>query len=135
MPETTFRWAPQTIVDQLLHKGFPEIIRELRDWVAIPSVSDPEKAAPGAPFGPEAGRMLDAFIRTAEKWGFTTTYKHPDGYYAYAEVGTGKQIIDIPGHGDVVDAGNPADWDNGDPWKLETKTLPDGTVVFVGRGV
>ncbi len=73
----------------------------------IPSVCD--EGAGGLPFGPEVDRALRQALATAAGLGLRVHYD-PGGYYGYAEVGDGPEILGVLGHVDVVPAGNLEDW-------------------------
>ncbi|MGL5963504.1 MAG: Xaa-His dipeptidase, partial [Fusobacteriaceae bacterium] len=89
----------------------PELIESIKEIVAIPSVLDEE--AKDTPFGKEIDRCLDKTLELCEKLGFKI-YKDPKGYYGYAEMGEGDEMIGILGHLDVVPAGDIEKW-NSDP--------------------
>ncbi|PWG01057.1 M20 family metallopeptidase [Levilactobacillus bambusae] len=72
-------------------------------------------AEPNAPFGAGVRHALDEVIAIAAELGFKT-YEDPEGYYGYAETGSGSELFGIIGHVDVVPAGDPKDWD-ADPFK------------------
>lgn len=85
-------------------------------------------AVENAPFGKGVRQALDTAVSIANKLGFQTTV-HPEGYYAYAEIGTGKEMLGVLGHLDVVPADDVENW-NTPPFELTEK---DG--LFYGRGV
>lgn len=100
-------------------------VKALERIIAVPSYNAP--AADGAPFGQGIRNALDEMMKICEKLGFKT-YEDPDGYYGYAEVGSGEKIFGVICHLDTVPAGDLAKWDQ-DPFK--------GTVVndaVYGRG-
>lgn len=92
----------------------PELIESIKELVAVPSVL--EENAVGTPFGKEIDRCLDMALETCRKLGFRV-FKDPAGYYGYAEMGEGKEMIGILGHLDVVPAGDLDKW-NSDPFKV-----------------
>lgn len=104
---------------------FPAYRADLEKMVSIPSVNAPEE--PGAPFGPAVGQVLDAALSVADRFGFLT-YRDPDGYYGYAQVGEGQELFAILGHLDVVPAGDADTWQT-NPFEMTEK---DG--VLYGRG-
>lgn len=63
----------------------------------------------GAPFGAAIDACLDEAIALATEMGFRT-YRDPEGYYGYVEMGTGPEQLAILCHVDVVPAGDAADW-------------------------
>ncbi|WP_108651669.1 Sapep family Mn(2+)-dependent dipeptidase [Dongshaea marina] len=100
-------------------------LAELAEWVSIASVN--QKGSAPAPFGEPIDRCLERALSFCEQLGFRT-YKDPSGYYGYAEIGEGEQMLGILGHLDVVPAGARALWSS-DPF---TATIRDGAVY--GRG-
>lgn len=102
-----------------------EAIEDLSKIVGIASYN--EKAESKAPFGKGPKKALEQVLAITEKLGFKT-YEDPDGYYGYADIGTGDQTFGIVGHMDEVPAGNLEAWDVG-PYKLTEK---DGKLY--GRG-
>lgn len=60
-------------VDSWLDAHRSEFLADLLDWVSIPSVSDENHAAPGAPFGPNVARMLDRVRERATELGFESS--------------------------------------------------------------
>lgn len=99
------------------------MIKDLTELVAIPSVAAP--ALPGAPFGKENRRALDAFLGIARRLGLSVGEK--DGYAGWAEYGEGELRTGMLAHLDVVPAGD--GWAT-PPFALSIK---DGTMY--GRGV
>lgn len=79
----------------------------LIELVRIPSVCD--EGAEGFPFGPEIDCALRKALEIAAGLGFRVHYGE-GGYYGYAEVGEGSEMLGILGHLDVVPAGNLDDW-------------------------
>ncbi|HMT21599.1 MAG TPA: M20/M25/M40 family metallo-hydrolase, partial [Promineifilum sp.] len=79
----------------------------LIELVRIPSVCD--EGAGGFPFGPAVDRALRKALEIAAGVGFRVHYGE-GGYYGYAEVGDGPEMLGILGHLDVVPPGNPGDW-------------------------
>lgn len=76
----------------------------LRQWIAIPSLkADP---APGAPFGAELARMLEAALKSCRDLGFET--RNLDGYIGEAWMGEGddEDALAILAHVDVVPVGD-----------------------------
>ena len=80
-----------------------ELIREIQDVVRIPSVSRPDQAAPGAPFGPECRRVLDHMLARGKSWGFRT--RDLDGWAGTVSMGDEERAIGIVAHLDVVPVG------------------------------
>jgi len=98
---------------------------DLASLVAIPSILEEKKA--GMPFGENIDLALRTVLSISADLGFKT-YRDPDGYYGYAEVGEGEEMIGILGHIDVVPSGNIGLW-NTDPFE---GVIKDG--LMFGRG-
>lgn len=98
----------------------------LKALVRIPSVLDESSA--DLPFGPGIDNALRTTLQIADGLGFRTRYG-AGGYYGYAEVGEGEDLIGILGHLDVVPPGDLEAWhsDPFDPVEKEGK--------LYGRGV
>ncbi|MGL6167718.1 MAG: Sapep family Mn(2+)-dependent dipeptidase, partial [Fusobacteriaceae bacterium] len=77
--------------------------------------------------GKEIDRCLDMTLELCKSLGFKT-FKDSKGYYGYAEIGAGEEMVGILGHLDVVPAGDLEKW-NSDPFKMIEK---DGKLF--GRG-
>ncbi len=82
-----------------------DMVRDLMDWVRIPSVSradlcDPEKKAP---YGPECRRMLDHALARLSAEGFRT--EDHDGYCGSAWYGDAPEELGFAAHLDVVPEG------------------------------
>lgn len=90
----------------------------LDELIRIPSVCD--EGIDGYPFGPAVDQALRTALQIANKLGFRTHYGD-GGYYGFAEVGEGKELLAILGHLDVVPPGKLEDWgqDPFDPIELD----------------
>lgn len=100
-------------------------VKTLERLISVPSYNQPAKE--GAPFGKGIRNALDEMMKICDELGFKT-YEDPDGYYGYAEVGSGDKIFGIICHLDTVPAGDLGKWKH-DPFK--------GTVIndaVYGRG-
>ncbi|WP_342432914.1 M20 family metallopeptidase [Neobacillus sp. FSL H8-0543] len=75
--------------------------------VAIPSVM--EENEEDYPFGKNIDLALKKTLEICEQLGFKTFYD-PKGYYGYAEIGEGEELIGVLGHLDVVPAGKRDEW-------------------------
>ena len=108
---------------QAQHEPLKEALIEL---VRIPSVCD--EGAEGFPFGPAVDCALRKALDIAGGLGFFSHYGD-GGYYGYAEVGEGREMIGVLGHLDVVPVGNPEDWatDPFDPFERDGMLYGRGT--------
>lgn len=102
----------------------PTLIAAIQQQVAIPSVIS--EAQTGAPFGQPIAQALTEMLSLCESLGFTV--KNGAGYYGYAEIGTGEEMLGILGHLDVVPVGDLTNWHH-DPFDCQ---IIDGKLV--GRG-
>lgn len=84
-----------------------EMISALVELIKIPSVMDETYEL--RPFGKEIDNALKKVLEICERIGFKTFYD-PEGYYGYAEYGTGSEMIGILGHIDVVSEGDAQNW-------------------------
>lgn len=102
----------------------PEMIEELKKFVAIPSVFDENTKTKAMPFGKDVDVALEYVAKLGEKNGFSVD--RCDGYATELTLGSGKRTIAIYAHADVVPvSGN---WDN-PPFEAVVK---DGNIY--GRG-
>ncbi|PWT40071.1 hypothetical protein DKZ34_06920 [Limosilactobacillus reuteri] len=100
-------------------------VKILERLISVPSYNQP--AEEGVPFGKGIRNALDEMMKICDELGFKT-YEDPDGYYGYAEVGSGDKIFGVICHLDTVPAGDLGKWKH-DPFK--------GTVIndaVYGRG-
>lgn len=99
-------------------------LQALKELIAQPSYNQP--AQPHAPWGDGINKALKTVLAICDQLGFKT-YQDPDGYYGYADVGSGDETFGIVCHVDVV----PVDRDgwHTDPFKAVVK---DGWIY--GRG-
>jgi succinyl-diaminopimelate desuccinylase len=79
----------------------------LIELVRIPSVC--EEGNGGYPFGEAIDQALRKALQIAADLGFRVHYGD-QGYYGYAEVGEGEEMLGILGHLDVVPPGKLEDW-------------------------
>lgn len=100
-------------------------VKTLERLISVPSYNQP--AEERAPFGKGIRNALDEMMKICDELGFKT-YEDPDGYYGYAEVGSGDKIFGIICHLDTVPAGDLGKWKH-DPFK---GTVIDNAVY--GRG-
>ncbi|MCC4371606.1 dipeptidase [Limosilactobacillus reuteri] len=100
-------------------------VKTLERLISVPSYNQP--AEEGAPFGKGIRNALYEMMKICDELGFKT-YEDPDGYYGYAEVGSGDKIFGVICHLDTVPAGDLGKWKH-NPFK--------GTVIndaVYGRG-
>lgn len=100
----------KNIIDELKN----DLLQSLADVVKIPSVYSEEDNK--YPFGENIDRALVKTLEICKELGFTTYYG--DGYYGYAEIGQGDEMIGILGHLDVVPVGERDSW-NYEPFGAE----------------
>lgn len=100
-------------------------VKTLERLISVPSYNQP--AEEGAPFGKGIRNALDEMMKICDELGFKT-YEDPDGYYGYAEVGSGDKIFGVICHLDTVPAGDLGKWKH-NPFK---GTVINGAVY--GRG-
>lgn len=103
-----------------------EFLISLKTLISYPSVLN--EGENGTPFGQAIQDVLEKTLEIYRDIGFTT-YLDPKGYYGYAEIGQGAELLAILCHLDVVPSGDEADWQT-PPFEA---TIKDGWVF--GRGV
>lgn len=111
-------------IDQWIDAQREDIVRALQEIVRFPSVSEAEKAAPGAPFGPRVREALDYALGLCASLGLET--EDVDGYVGVAAHGQGEECLGVLGHLDVVPEGE--GWTKG----AFSGLLEDGRIY--GRG-
>ena len=103
-----------------------EFLTSLKTLISYPSVLN--EGENGTPFGQAIQNVLEKTLEICRSLGFTT-YLDPKGYYGYAEIGQGAELLAVLCHLDVVPSGDEADWRT-PPFEA---TIKDGWVF--GRGV
>lgn len=103
-----------------------EFLISLKTLISYPSVLN--EGENGTPFGQAIQDVLEKTLEICRDIGFTT-YLDPKGYYGYAEIGQGAELLAILCHLDVIPSGDEADWQT-PPFEA---TIKDGWVF--GRGV
>ncbi|HFO0029155.1 TPA: dipeptidase [Streptococcus pneumoniae] len=103
-----------------------EFLISLKTLISYPSVLN--EGENGTPFGQAIQDVLEKTLEICRDISFTT-YLDPKGYYGYAEIGQGAELLAILCHLDVVPSGDEADWQT-PPFEA---TIKDGWVF--GRGV
>lgn len=109
----------------LVEKNFNSYLNDLNELVSIPSYLENDGSE--FPFGKSIQLVLEKMIEICKRLGFKT-YIDPEGYYGYAEIGKGKELLGVLGHLDVVPPGDLSKWDN-PPFK---PVIKDGK--YFGRG-
>lgn len=95
-------------IKNIVNENSREMVESIKAAVRINSVMDEDTATETMPFGKGVDEALRKTLEIAESLGFKTVYK--DGYYGYAEVGEGEELIGILGHIDVVPVGDESKW-------------------------
>lgn len=95
-------------IKNIVNENSKDMIESIKAAVRINSVMDEDTATESIPFGKGVDESLRKTLEIAESLGFKTVYK--DGYYGYAEVGEGEELIGILGHIDVVPVGDESKW-------------------------
>ena len=103
-----------------------DFLASLKTLISYPSVLN--EGENGTPFGQAIQDVLEKTLEIAQEMGFQT-YLDPEGYYGYAEIGQGEELLAVLCHLDVVPAGDLEDWQT-PPFEA---TLKDGWLI--GRGV
>ncbi len=80
-----------------------EFIAEIQGLARIPSVSRPEEAAPGAPFGAACRNVLDHALKRGRAYGFDT--EDLEGFAGVISMGDRSNAIGLIAHLDVVPTG------------------------------
>ena len=95
-------------IKNIVNENSKDMVESIKAAVRINSVMDEDTATESMPFGKGVDEALRKTLEIAESLGFKTVYK--DGYYGYAEVGEGEELIGILGHIDVVPVGDESKW-------------------------
>lgn len=103
-----------------------EFLTSIKTLISYPSVLN--EGQNGTPFGQAIQDVLEKTLEICRGLGFTT-YLDPKGYYGYAEIGQGAELLAVLCHLDVVPSGDEADWQT-PPFEATIK----GGWIF-GRGV
>ena len=95
-------------IKNIVNENSKDMIESIKAAVRINSVMDEDTATESMPLGKGVYESLRKTLEIAESLGFKTVYK--DGYYGYAEIGEGEELIGILGHIDVVPIGDESKW-------------------------
>lgn len=104
---------------------FPQYTADLSKLVAANSKNAP--AVRRMPFGEGVQAALETALDIAKKLGLKATID-PEGYYGYAEIGEGEEMLGVLGHMDVVPA------DDVDAWRTPPFELTEIDGKLYGRG-
>ena len=80
-----------------------QFLNSLQTIISYPSVLN--EGENGTPFGQAIQDVLEKTLELARELGFQT-YIDPEGYYGYAEIGQGEELLAVLCHLDVVPAGD-----------------------------
>lgn len=108
-----------------LEENFSSFLKDLDRLVSIPSYLQEDGSK--YPFGENIQKVLEEMLNICRELGFKT-YIDPEGYYGYAEIGTGEKLVGVLGHLDVVPPGDLSKWENS-PFE---PVIKDGK--YYGRG-
>lgn len=108
-----------------LENNFSEFLNNLDRVVSIPSYYQEDSTK--YPFGENIQKVLEEMIDICKELGFRT-YIDSEGYYGYAEIGSGEKLVGVLGHLDVVPPGDLSKWEN-EPFKPVIKDEK-----YYGRG-
>ncbi|MGM7670628.1 Sapep family Mn(2+)-dependent dipeptidase [Microbacterium sp. A93] len=81
-----------------------ELAQDILQWIAVPSVSDPSAAEPGAPYGKAVAKMFDVVRLAAEE--LDLRWEDHGGHVVSVLWGAASEEIGIVTHVDVVPAGD-----------------------------
>ena len=95
-------------IKNIVNENRRDMVESIKAAVRINSVMDEKTATEKMPFGKGVDDAIRKALEIAKSLGFKTVYK--DGYYGYAEVGDGEELIGILGHIDVVPVGDESKW-------------------------
>jgi succinyl-diaminopimelate desuccinylase len=91
------------ILNIKMDEYFDEMVKNLQEFIKIPSILDEDKSDERFPFGPKIDEALRWILKKGEEMGLKT--KNVDGYAGYVEIGNGHEMVGILGHIDVVPPG------------------------------
>lgn len=117
-----------SMIDFISEPVLESAIKSLKKLIAVPSFNTEDQATDIAPFGTGPRAALDTVLGIADDLGFET-FCDPNGYYGYADIGSGDSIFGIVCHVDTVPAGDI------NSWKYSPFELHEIENVLYGRGV
>lgn len=112
-------------IDQWIQENKSDMIQELKDWVAHPSVSRADLAQEGAPYGKDCREMLDFALKRGNDYGFRTA--NHQGYCGDIFYGDEPEELGLVCHLDVVP--------EGEGWIYEPYHAVEKDGFLIGRGV
>ncbi len=89
--------------EDFVKKNREQMIMDIKEFSAIPSILDEETKGEGRPFGQKAAQALTWILNKGRSMGMEV--KNFDGYAGEMTAGGGDRLIGILGHADVVAAG------------------------------
>ncbi|MGL5356266.1 MAG: Sapep family Mn(2+)-dependent dipeptidase, partial [Cetobacterium sp.] len=92
-----------------LEVNFPNFLKDLNKIISIPSYFKEDETS--YPFGKDIQDVLETTLEICKNLGFKT-FIDPEGYYGYAEIGSGEKLVGVLGHLDVVPPGDLKKWEN-----------------------
>ncbi len=110
---------------ELARKYQDQMVKDLIDLIAIPSLKDESTVTKEQPFGFRCKEALDFMLNKAKADGFKV--ENVDGYAGVIQLGDNQKNFGLLGHLDVVPV-DASEWDS-DPFKAIVR---DG--IIVGRG-
>ena len=114
-------------IKQNVKKLENDVIESISMAVSYSSILDEDSSTEKMPFGKGIDDCLNAVLSLCDNLGYRT-YKDKNGYYGYAEIGEGDELVGILGHLDVVPVGDLNAW-NTNPFEA---VVIDGKIY--GRG-
>ena len=94
-----------------------QMLQDIKDLCAIPSMQDDSTVALFAPYGAANRKALDAMLEIGRRDGFEV--QDVDGHAGHIDIGSGEETLGILGHLDVVPV-NEAGWDT-NPFEVVIK--------------
>lgn len=94
----------EQVLDKAIEGYFDMMVADLQQLIKIRSVLDEENHKAGAPFGDKIDEALKFVLDRGKALGLEA--QNVDGYAGYVEIGSGKEMVGILGHVDVVPEGS-----------------------------
>ncbi|MCU4117023.1 Sapep family Mn(2+)-dependent dipeptidase [Mycoplasma zalophi] len=114
---------------------FDKMIQQIADLCKIPSVSV-TNLENEFPFGKEVDNALNYVLNLSKEFGFKT-FKDAKNRYGFVEIGSGKKLIGILCHLDVVPSGDDSQWESAafEPLIKEDEIFGRGTLDDKGPSI